>query len=146
MHFELPGEAHKDLEPLRVDAIDAGIPWEISQTDIKQIVEGDPNLEEMADELFDQCLAYTRTVIDEMNERSKIKEDGVTSEEYRSKDATRTITHNATVSTIQGFCRAVVKAGKGEEMQKLIKNPRSRAECAFFATRLTLSRISDIAV
>lgn len=148
MHFELPSDEYHSLDSLRKESNETGLKWEVNIQDLRDLVEGDQNLEELAEDLMEQCRNYTLDVLNERMEAKRIQteEKGVVDEEYMVKDEVRTATHNATVATIQSFCRNVIKAGRDpERLQKLIKDPRNRAECGKFALLLTLSRIEEMA-
>ena len=106
------------------------------------LVEGDENMQEMLEDVLDQCLRYTKTVLEE---RQKLFEEGH-GEEYAQWDRQRSITHTATQDTLRAFIRNLVKKGKTpDELYPLLPNADSRASCGQFALRLTLSRAAEIA-
>lgn len=143
MTFELPQEAYDSVTPLREElTTEMGHEsWMVPISKLEELVEGDSNLREMLDEVFDQCLRYTMTVVDELNLRAT---EGP-GENHSIKDEERSRTHTATQDTLTAFARNLVKAGKtAEQIYPLLPNVRSRAACGQFALRLTLTRGFEI--
>jgi hypothetical protein len=137
MHFELPTDDQKELEPLREELEQTGIDWKMPLDKFEHLVEGNHDLENMLEDLFEQCLVYTKTVL---SERKTLLNDGP-GEDYAEKDKMRNITHTATQDTIRAFFRNLKKYGKdSNDVYTLMPKVESRAACGKFAVLLTLSR------
>lgn len=143
MHFELPSEELHKFDPLRESLEETGAKWKIPFEKLDVLVEEDEGMQEMLEDVLDQCLRYTKTVLEE---RQKLFEEGH-GEEYAEWDRQRSITHTATHDTLRAFVRNLVKRGKtANELFPLLPNVESRASCGQFALRLTLSRAAEITV
>src|ERR1700749_2683915 len=137
MHFELPVEEQNELEPMHEEVDHLGKEWKVPLDQLEQLVEGDQALEEMLEDVLDQCLRYTKSVVEEQR---SLNTDG-RGEEYEKWDEMRSITHTATQDTLRAFSRNLVKTGKEASAAfKILPNTESRASCGKFALLLTLSR------
>lgn len=137
MSFELPDNVYHELDPLRESAEKERAEWQVPIDRIESLVHGDEGLAMMLEDTFDQCLRYTRSVLEQI---STLAEEG-RGELHAEKDYQRTLTHTATQDTIRALCRNLIRAGRtSEELYPLLPNPESRAACGAFALRLTLTR------
>jgi len=137
MTFELPKQTNEELRPLREGIEGVGMDWKVPIEKIEKLVEGDPNLEEMLEDVLDQCLRYTKSVLDE---RFMLETEG-RGDEHEAWSKSRAITHNATQDTLRAFARNLIRSGKtATDIYPLLPNTESRASCGQFALRLTLSR------
>lgn len=137
MHFELAPEEQDELGPLHEELEHVGTNWRLPLEKLEAMVEGDPVLEELLEDVLDQSLRYTKTVLDER----KAALEGNFGEDYIERDNTRSISHEATQASIRAFVRNLVKADKQhDEAFALMPNVESRAACGKFALFLTLSR------
>ena len=144
MNFELPETEHESFEPMResIGTSTNNKEWKVELNQIEKLVDGNENLEFMLEDVLDQCLRYTKSVLEQMQ---TFHTEGP-GEEHAIVDEQRSITHTATQSTIQAFVRNLLKAGKTEEeVFAVLPRPDSRAACGQFALRLTLSRSEALA-
>jgi hypothetical protein len=141
MHFELPDETVKEIEPLREGFDMDSTSWMVPLEKLNALAEGDENLQELLEDLLDQCLRYTKSVVDHL---STLETEG-RGEEHAIKDEQRSITHTATQDTIRIFIRNAIKAGKKlEDVSAVLPNAESRNACGQFALRLTLTRANNL--
>jgi hypothetical protein len=138
MNFELPESTSEEFQPLQKELEEASIEnWTVSLEALEALVEGNEGLQDLLEDVLDQCLRYAKSVVEQIQ---TLHESGH-GEESSLKDGDRTRTHTATQDTIRAFVRNLVKAGKtNTEIFPLLPNPESRAACGQFALRLTLSR------
>jgi len=143
MHFELPESSREELTPfiqkeLGKASVDT---WMVSLEKLEALVEGDEGLQELLEDVLDQCLRYTKSVVEDLDAKAR---EGF-GEEAEEKGKMRTRTHEATQDTIRAFVRNLVKAGKTpDQMYPLLPNPESRPACGYFALKLTLTRGAQI--
>lgn len=141
MHFELPEQDIHELDPLREEFEQVGVNWKVPLNQIENLVEGNLNLEEMLEEVLDQCMRYTKTVLEQ---QETLLTEG-RGEDHAEKDFARSITHTATQDTLRAFARNLIKSGKtATDIYPLLPNTESRASCGQFALRLTLSRGAEM--
>jgi len=137
MNFELPEQDVQELEPLREEFEQIGTNWRVPLNQIENLVAGNSNLEEMLEDVLDQCVRYTKTVLEQ---QETLLTEG-RGEDHAEKDMARSITHTATQDTLRAFARNLIRSGKtATDIYPLLPNTESRASCGQFALRLTLSR------
>ncbi len=137
MSFELPEEQSHQLDPIRESLEKVNFDWKIPPEKLEALVGENQNLKEMLEDVFDQCLRYTKTVVEE---QELLLTEGH-GEDHAERDKLRSLTHTATQDTLRAFARNLIKSGKtAANIYPLMPNTESRAACGQFALRLTLSR------
>lgn len=138
MHFELGETDYHEIDPIRNDPeIITGESWKVPLSELENLVSGNEGLELMLEDVLEQSLQYTKSVIEQL----EALETQTFDEEFVRKDKERGITHEATKATVQAFVRNLLSAGKDPAVvQRLIPRADSRRSCGLFALRLTLTR------
>ncbi len=144
MNFELPDTEHASFEPMRESTtreLKSESNWKVNLEALEKLVEGNENLTLMLEDVLEQCLLYTKSVL----EHIQTTDTQGYGEESEIASKQRSITHDATRDTIRAFVRNLLKSGKTEEeVLAVLPHPDSRAACGQFALRLTLSRSESL--
>lgn len=110
----------------------------VSADGLEYLCRGDEHLKELLESTFAQCARYTEDVARFLQveaEGSAAKESG----EYHEIDAKRTLTHNATIDSINILARELSRRGRdGSWVKKLAGN---RTAYMKFALTLTFDRM-----
>jgi len=140
MNFDLPPEIDKEvLSGLKSKF--ASFKSVKTAEDLESLCEGSEILKEMLQEVFDQCLKYTETVIEFNKILQEVEGDSGTMETLNRIDSIRKGTHDSTISTINAFSRMLAKEGRDNSWMADVS--QSRAAYTRFALTLTFSRISN---
>lgn len=123
---------------------DLSIRLDVSLEELEKGVEGDVDLENLLDEVLDNCLRYTETVL-KMRMILNNKDSDEFAQEIADSSGQRTRIHNATIESIDILARTMKSRGRDNSwIQKLRPIPFSdnRSVYGRFAIAVTLYRAS----
>jgi hypothetical protein len=139
MGIELEKHSFHSLDPIREE-----ISGFESPIDIKSLEQqcDTPELKEALEDLLDQCLRYTETIL----RIRRMVQDGIEVEKDTGMSmdelgGIRSQTHNATIDTINSFSRALQKAGKDNAWMTEVT--KGRASYGKFAVLITMARVLE---
>ena len=142
MHFPLSheGEGMDFLSEAKSEFEHIKVP--VTLEELEALCVGDEILEELLEDVLDQCLKYTKTIIDFNKIIAESDGDREGAETLARIDAVRKGTHDSTIDIINAFSRMLGKKSKDNSwMEKIIDN---RSAYMRFAIALTLARIPSV--